>query len=106
MKFLNCTEGKINIKNAFYGRQDTKTCVNRKYGDSWDTSCNSDVTQVIKSFCENKPNCLILANTQSLNIPDPCPFISKYVQVRYTCQKIGEILYYVVAYSVFTAILL
>ena len=78
----------------------------QKYGDSWITSCNSDVTQVIKSVCENKTNCIILANTQSLNVPDPCPFISKYVQVRYSCEKIGEIWYYFVAYSVFVAILL
>lgn len=103
---MSCAEGKIRIKNAFYGRQNTKTCVNRKYGDSWITSCNSDVTQVIKSVCENKTNYIILANTQSLNVPDPCPFISKYVQVRYSCEKIGEIWYYFVAYSVFVAILL
>ena len=75
----------INIKNANYGRTDKNVCCNsnervlRK-------RCLSDQTEIIRNTCNNLNSCKLEARADIFG--DPCPFLSKYLEIQYTCDEI------------------
>ena len=82
---LSCGNSeKITIKQASYGRSDTKTCSHR--GNVHDTSCSAcSSLKVLKGECEGKASCSVLAENKVFG--DPCVGTFKYLNVTYSCTK-------------------
>ena len=79
--FLGCASGKvINILSAFYGRRSTAYCPT---GDTSNTSCSVDATKYARFYAQGRS--VGIAQALSSLHGDPCPGISKYLQINYEC---------------------
>ena len=76
----------INILSAFYGRKSSAHC---SYGDVSNTNCQVDATRYAKYYAQGKDYGLASAN--SAEFGDPCPGITKYLEIRYECKNPGTI---------------
>ncbi|XP_059354434.1 L-rhamnose-binding lectin CSL3-like [Carassius carassius] len=77
---ITCGKGVISVHNANYGRQNLATCPH-KFATS--THCNSDQTACMRSRCNGKKSCHVLASNSEFS--DPCVGVYKYLVVTYSC---------------------
>ncbi|KAM6975835.1 uncharacterized protein LKV04_015092 [Tautogolabrus adspersus] len=79
---LHCPEESvINIQSAFYGRKSDDIC---PHMDGSTGSCTVDgVLPHFRKSCDNKPFCFVYAP----EVVDPCPAVSKYIEIVYTCEQ-------------------
>ncbi|XP_069140448.1 polycystin-1-like protein 2 isoform X2 [Argopecten irradians] len=83
---IECPAGEIiNIKEAFYGRENDVTCTGP--GTTVKTiACSSDVAlEKYKEICHDKNSCSLQASNSVTG--DPCGGTSKYARVSYTCEN-------------------
>ena len=84
---MTCTEGYlIKVQKAFYGRDDTTTCVDAQRDSQ--TMCSSDTPlDVLKSRCDGKRTCDATASTGLFG--DRCwpSDTAKYLRANYTCER-------------------
>ncbi|XP_074546917.1 uncharacterized protein LOC141805663 [Halichoeres trimaculatus] len=78
---LHCPQDSvINIKSAFYGRQSATTCPPL---DGSAGSCTVEgVLPIFRKACDNRPFCFVYAPEV-----DPCPDVSKYIEIVYSCEQ-------------------
>ena len=81
---LSCTSPKVlEIHGADYGGSAVSVCGE---GKASNVSCKViDRTSKIKSVCDKKSSCSLVAMTRIFG--DPCPSPSKYLNVMYACGK-------------------
>eukprot|EP00300_Choanocystis_sp_HF-7_P023870 c25256_g1_i1.p1 GENE.c25256_g1_i1~~c25256_g1_i1.p1 ORF type:complete len:2949 (+),score=651.92 c25256_g1_i1:1898-10744(+) len=73
----------IHIESVMYGRQKFDIC---PCGDRGEVRCRLDnASQVVRSFCEGKTACTVYPTVAVMGGHDPCPGISKYLDVKYEC---------------------
>ncbi|XP_049459415.1 macrophage mannose receptor 1 [Epinephelus fuscoguttatus] len=79
---LHCPpESVINIHSAFYGRKSDDICPH--LGDSSGSCTVEGVLPFYRKICDNHPFCFTYAHVE----PDPCPTISKYLEIVYSCEQ-------------------
>eukprot|EP00794_Sanderia_malayensis_P015695 gene15695-17278_t len=79
---VNCAgKGVVDVRSAFYGRKSRQHCAT---GDISNVQCSVDATNFAKHYCHGKTWCYAGANSASLG--DPCPGISKYLEIVYECK--------------------
>ncbi|KAK2888177.1 uncharacterized protein [Channa argus] len=80
---LHCPhESVINIQSAFFGRKNVDICPH--LDGSGGGSCTVDgVLPLIRKMCDNHPICFAYAHVEV----DPCPTVSKYLEITYTCEQ-------------------
>ncbi|XP_038845355.1 macrophage mannose receptor 1 [Salvelinus namaycush] len=76
---LHCdTNSVINIQSAFLGRKSDKICPHQEGASG---TCTVDgILPLVRKACDNRPFCFLYAYTET----DPCPSISKYLEVVYS----------------------
>ena len=85
-KTFSCPYGtKMWIDSAMYGRLTTKIC---GYGSWRNMSCHSDVTEIVRSKCQNNMVCKLQVTNNVYG--DPCPGTFKYLQIKYRCTTKGN----------------
>ncbi|KAM4528248.1 uncharacterized protein PAE49_000185 [Odontesthes bonariensis] len=79
---LHCPhESVINIQSAFYGRKSEDIC---PHFDGSEGSCTVEgVLPMYRKACDNRPFCFAYAHAEV----DPCPTVSKYLEIVYTCEQ-------------------
>lgn len=81
---ISCPQNKkINIKFAMYGRVSRSKCPNKRRM----TKCVNNIesnTSFVKSKCESKQSCKLTA--RQIYYGDPCSGVSKYLEVKHTCE--------------------
>ncbi|KAL2099694.1 hypothetical protein ACEWY4_004088 [Coilia grayii] len=79
---LHCPPSSVmNIQSAFYGRRSDKIC---PYDGGASGSCEvPGILPAVRKECDNKAFCFLYAHTET----DPCPTISKYLEVVYNCEQ-------------------
>ncbi|XP_015231842.1 PREDICTED: macrophage mannose receptor 1-like [Cyprinodon variegatus] len=79
---LHCPqESVINIQSAFYGRKSDDIC---PHFDGSEGSCTVEgVLPQYRKACDNRPFCFAYAYTEE----DPCPTVSKYLEIVYSCEQ-------------------
>ena len=83
--FYGCQNGDvISIVSAFYGRKSSAYCPN---GDRSNTNCYVDATRHIRFQAHGKS--FGIATASSVYFGDPCPGISKYLEIKYKCKNPG-----------------
>ncbi|KAG2466118.1 MRC1 protein, partial [Polypterus senegalus] len=71
----------IRIQAAMYGRKSNTIC---SLGPGSSGSCHVEGTlKLVRAICENRMACLLYAGTDN----DPCPNVSKYLEVVYSCEQ-------------------
>jgi len=76
----------LEIHGADYGGDAAFICGN---GQGSDEACALiDKTQTVKSRCDNKQMCTIVALSSIFG--DPCPGLNKYLNVMYACGRFKE----------------
>uniref|UniRef100_A0A3P9CZZ2 SUEL-type lectin domain-containing protein n=1 Tax=Maylandia zebra TaxID=106582 RepID=A0A3P9CZZ2_9CICH len=79
---LHCPqESVINIRSAFYGRQNADICPHFDGSESV-----GGILPKYRKMCDNLPFCFAYANVD----PDPCPTVSKYLELIYSCEQKGN----------------
>ncbi|XP_036973174.1 macrophage mannose receptor 1 [Acanthopagrus latus] len=74
-------ESVINIQSAFYGRKSDEICPHMEGSEG---SCTvENILPHYRKTCDNRQFCFVYAHTD----PDPCPDISKYLEIVYTCEQ-------------------
>ncbi|KAK5879066.1 hypothetical protein CesoFtcFv8_024411 [Champsocephalus esox] len=79
---LRCpTESVINIQSAFYGRKSADICPHLEGSGG---SCAVDgILPYFRKRCDNHLFCFLYAHTEE----DPCPTVSKYLEIVYSCEQ-------------------
>jgi len=75
----NCTVGSIQITTAQYGKSDSWFCGGPQR-QPWSTNCAVDVTQSVKTACQDKQSCLMRVEGA-----DSCAGFAKYLRVAWSC---------------------
>ncbi|XP_023264465.1 macrophage mannose receptor 1-like [Seriola lalandi dorsalis] len=80
---LHCPhESVINIQSAFYGRKSDDICPH--LDGSGGGSCTVEgILPYYRKACDNRPYCFAYAHTDV----DPCPTVSKYLEIVYSCEQ-------------------
>ncbi|XP_061732556.1 macrophage mannose receptor 1 isoform X2 [Nerophis ophidion] len=79
---LHCPqESVINIQSAFFGRKSGDICPH--FGGSEGSCTVEGVLPYFRKACDNRPNCFVYG----YNEVDPCPAISKYLEIVYSCEQ-------------------
>lgn len=83
---ITCPIGtRINIISAFYGRQNTQTCLAGHEDQTGTTTCSSDqATTYVTNLCDDLSTCTVQFFIAA-QVDDPCPGFSKYFSVTYSC---------------------
>jgi len=76
----NCTVGTIQIASATYGKTDSWFCAGPTRQPSWSTNCALDVTQNIRTSCQDKQSC-----SMRVEGADNCVGFAKYLRVIWQC---------------------
>uniref|UniRef100_A0A8C1SFG6 L-rhamnose-binding lectin CSL2-like n=1 Tax=Cyprinus carpio TaxID=7962 RepID=A0A8C1SFG6_CYPCA len=79
---ITCEKGVISVHHANYGRQDLATCPHKL---ATTTHCYSSQTARMRSRCNGKKSCHVLASNSVFS--DPCKNVRKYLEVTYSCKK-------------------
>ncbi|XP_067232917.1 C-type mannose receptor 2-like [Chanodichthys erythropterus] len=79
---LHCSQNSvINIQSAFYGRRSDKIC---PYGEGASGVCTVEGTLALaRKNCDNREFCFLFAHAET----DPCPTVSKYLEVVFSCEQ-------------------
>lgn len=86
--FMSCPPGsKIRVLEAFYGRNNTASCVD--HSKDYRMQCKADgATAVVGQMCNAKQDCLIQASNRLFGAPAPCTdHTFKYMLVDYICES-------------------
>ncbi|XP_062410864.1 macrophage mannose receptor 1-like [Sardina pilchardus] len=76
---LHCPHNSvISIQSAFYGRKSDTVC---SFDEGSTGSCTVEGFLPTARNCDNRPICFL----RGVADPDPCPSISKYLEVVYSC---------------------
>ena len=78
----------ISITNAWFGRKDTKTCLNYAFLNgcaSCSTNCYLDITTNVKKYSNGK-NSYTFTNSQ-ITSTDPCHGTYKYFKIYFDCSS-------------------
>ncbi|KAM8828848.1 secretory phospholipase A2 receptor isoform 3-T3 [Spinachia spinachia] len=79
---LHCPpESVINIQSAFYGRKSDDICPH--FGGSEGSCTVEGLLPHYRKTCDNHPHCFVYAHVDA----DPCPSISKYLEIVYSCEQ-------------------
>ncbi|XP_033951501.2 uncharacterized protein [Pseudochaenichthys georgianus] len=79
---LHCpTESVINIQSAFYGRKSADICPHLE--GSGGSCAVAGILPYFRKRCDNHPLCFLYAHTEE----DPCPTVSKYLEIVYSCEQ-------------------
>ncbi|XP_028392101.1 adhesion G protein-coupled receptor L2-like [Dendronephthya gigantea] len=90
-EWLECDKYKlINIKSAFWGREDSDTCTNNAVsrGLKTDAMCPQDESNTmtkVRNQCQDENACEISASTIFFDKTD-CPSTYKYLKLDYECK--------------------
>lgn len=90
-EWLECDKYKlINIKSAFWGRDDSHTCTNNAVarGLKTDAMCPQDESNTmtkVRNQCQDENACEISASTIFFDKTD-CPSTYKYLKLDYECR--------------------
>eukprot|EP00112_Aurelia_sp_Birch-Aquarium-sp1_P011543 Seg2425.5 transcript_id=Seg2425.5/GoldUCD/mRNA.D3Y31 product="von Willebrand factor C and EGF domain-containing protein" protein_id=Seg2425.5/GoldUCD/D3Y31 len=84
-KMLSCWPRKVKILHAFYGRVTPNVCQYKTFTTK--QRCSYDgVTDLMAKRCNGRTSCFFDASASLFeNFKDPCPGISKYLQVLAKC---------------------
>lgn len=84
-KMLSCWPRKVKILHAFYGRATPNVCQYKTFTTK--QRCSYDgVTDFMAKRCNGRTSCFFDASASLFNnFRDPCPGISKYLQVLAKC---------------------
>nr|XP_061802147.1 L-rhamnose-binding lectin SML-like [Nerophis lumbriciformis] len=82
---LQCEQGVINVRRAFYGRSNSAVCAEgRPPQQVENTRCSRRGTvNTLRRRCNGKKTCVV--NTDFFRNPDPCVGTFKYLQTTFTC---------------------
>jgi len=89
---MYCPDGlRIFILDAYFGRNDTISCVKSNYDVEPDVTCYTlGVTEFLKTFCNGKQHCSTSA-TENFAGKVVCPaYIKKFLRVTYECRHIDN----------------
>ncbi|XP_055010163.1 macrophage mannose receptor 1 [Boleophthalmus pectinirostris] len=79
---LHCPfESVINIQSAFFGRKSSDICPH--LGSSDGTCTVEGVLPTYRKYCDNRQFCFAQAHVTD----DPCPTVSKYLEITYSCEQ-------------------
>ncbi|KAG7266658.1 hypothetical protein CRUP_028375 [Coryphaenoides rupestris] len=80
---LHCSAGSvINVQSAFFGRDSADACPGPD--GSTGGQCNAEgILPRVRKECDNRPHCFTFAGMD----PEPCPAVSKYLRVTYSCEQ-------------------
>ena len=78
----------INVVSAFYGRKSSAYCPT---GDISNTNCYVDAARHVKYNAQGKG--FAIATASNAYFGDPCPGISKYLEITYECKDKGVLFY-------------
>nr|XP_015217385.1 PREDICTED: macrophage mannose receptor 1-like [Lepisosteus oculatus] len=71
----------ISVQAAMFGRKSDKIC---PLGSGASKTCMVEGTlPLIRKYCDNRNFCILYAYAEN----DPCPEVSKYLEVVYTCEQ-------------------
>ena len=81
--WLQCAANNvIRIKDVMYGRLNSTVCSSMP--NETTTQCKSQTAlQALSPLCNGKKSCVLIPSTSLFG--DPCPDVTKYVDVDYTC---------------------
>ncbi|KAF7695032.1 hypothetical protein HF521_006755 [Silurus meridionalis] len=83
-KTLNCGHNIIQIIKATYGRDDSGTCIKRKFFLPKRTNCNAPrASATVASLCNGRTRCTLKATNRVFS--NPCIGVPKYLTVSYRC---------------------
>lgn len=86
---LHCPpESVINIQSAFYGRKSGDICPH--FGGSEGSCTVEGLLPHYRKMCDNHPFCFAYAHVNA--DADPCPSVSKYLEIVYSCEQKGGLL--------------
>lgn len=74
-------ESVINIQSAFYGRKTDDICPHPE--ESGGTCTVEGVLPIFRKWCDNHQFCFGYAHVED----DPCPSVSKYLEIVYSCEQ-------------------
>lgn len=79
---LHCPhDSVINVQSAFYGRKNSDVCPHLGQTDG---SCTIEgVLPLVRKLCDNHQFCFAYAHPPV----DPCPTVSKYLEIIYSCEQ-------------------
>nr|XP_040053507.1 macrophage mannose receptor 1 [Gasterosteus aculeatus aculeatus] len=81
---LHCPpESVINIQSAFYGRKSGDICPH--FGGSEGSCTVEGLLPHYRKMCDNHPFCFAYAHVDA--DADPCPSVSKYLEIVYSCEQ-------------------
>ena len=84
---INCPlDQLITVTYAMFGRISIRKC---QFGNYKYDKCSSIKTDFVGKLCNNRNSCDVYG---SLNLDDPCPDISKYLDVTYACSSMNVLL--------------
>ncbi|KAM8872531.1 uncharacterized protein ACB058_004460 isoform 1-T1 [Synchiropus picturatus] len=79
---LHCPlESVINIQSAFFWRMRDDICPS--FDGSHGNCSVPGVLPLVRKACDNRPFCFVYAHMEQ----DPCPRVSKYMEVVYSCEQ-------------------
>lgn len=79
---LHCPQNSvINIQSAFFGRRTDKIC---PFDDGASGTCTvPGIVPMVRKYCDNRAFCFLFAHVEE----DPCPTVSKYMEVVFSCEQ-------------------
>jgi hypothetical protein len=82
----------LTILDAFYGRNDSTTCVEEGEAQGWDssawavTNCStSKALGILQGWCDGRQSCIVPDHSRHIWQYDPCQYTFKFVMATYTC---------------------
>ena len=77
----------LQIKTAFYGKQQNRDCSGRFVPDPEHTCFSRDTFRAVKNMCEGQQSCDLIAEPDIYGSTTCEPWVQKYLQVDYICDK-------------------
>ncbi|CAG5867752.1 unnamed protein product [Menidia menidia] len=79
---LHCPhDSVVNVQSAFYGRKSADICP--QLGGSEGSCTVEGILPRYRKACDNRPFCFAYAHVEA----DPCPDVSKYLEIVYSCEQ-------------------
>lgn len=85
--WLNCPgSAVIRVMSVMYGRNNNSACSANLTGSTVQCQTSSALT-VLSQLCNGQSSCRVIPSTSLFD--DPCPGVSKYADIVYTCTGKG-----------------
>ena len=82
------TAQSLQIKTAFYGKQQNQDCSGRFVPDTAPTCFSRNTLQAVRSICEGRQACDLSAQPDIYGATNCEPWVQKYLQVDYFCNNL------------------